>query len=124
MYKVQHFFLTVLLKEAKTEASNKPREKNKKSALLIIEKANVLNKLRKKAAKQSKMAVTNTVKQYCGSVTCWYRMDSDQHLYLTHPDPDPAIFVSDLRDVNKKLFFLSFSAYYFLKVHLHHFFQR
>ncbi len=30
-------------------------------------------------------------------------------------DPDPAIFVID---ANKKL---SFSAYYFLKVHLHHF---
>jgi hypothetical protein len=36
--------------------------------------------------------------------------------------PDPAIFVLDLQDVNKKLFlFLSFSAYYFLKVDLHHF---
>ncbi len=35
-------------------------------------------------------------------------------------DPDPAIFVSDLQDVNKKLFFFStFFAYYFLKVHLH-----
>ncbi len=30
-------------------------------------------------------------------------------------DPDPAIFVSDLLDVNKKLFF----AYYFLKVQYH-----
>ncbi len=37
-------------------------------------------------------------------------------------DPDPAIFVIDLQDANKKLIFLtSFSAYYFLKVHLHHF---
>ncbi len=33
-------------------------------------------------------------------------------------DPDPAIFIFDLQDVNKELFF---SAYYFLKVHLHHF---
>ncbi len=33
------------------------------------------------------------------------------------PDADPAIFVSDLQDVNKNNFF----AYYFLKVHLHHF---
>jgi hypothetical protein len=33
-------------------------------------------------------------------------------------DPDPAIFVFDLQDANKELFF---SAYYFLKVHLHHF---
>jgi hypothetical protein len=36
------------------------------------------------------------------------------------PDPDadldPAIFVSDLQDVNKNFF-----AYYFLKIHLHHF---
>jgi hypothetical protein len=31
---------------------------------------------------------------------------------------DPAIFVIDLQDANKKLIlFLSFSAYYFLKVH-------
>jgi len=33
-------------------------------------------------------------------------------------DPDPAIFATDLQDANKKLIF---SAYYFLKVHLHHF---
>jgi len=32
---------------------------------------------------------------------------------------DPAIFVIVLQDANKKLIF--FSAYYFLKVHLHHF---
>ncbi len=32
-------------------------------------------------------------------------------------DPDPAIFVSDLQDINKKYFF----TFYFLKVHLHHF---
>jgi hypothetical protein len=32
-------------------------------------------------------------------------------------DPDPAIFIIDLQDANKK----SFSAYYFLKVDLHHF---
>ncbi len=38
-------------------------------------------------------------------------------------DPDPDIFVSDLHDVTKKLFFFSprFFAYYFLKVHLHNF---
>jgi hypothetical protein len=37
------------------------------------------------------------------------------------PDPDLAIFVIDLQDANKKLFFFIkvFSAYYFLKVHLH-----
>jgi hypothetical protein len=38
------------------------------------------------------------------------------------PDLDPAIFVIDLQDAIKKLFFLlGFSAYYILKVHLHHF---
>jgi len=36
-------------------------------------------------------------------------------------DPDPAIFVITLQDANKKLIKKSFSAYYFLKVHLHHF---
>jgi hypothetical protein len=34
-------------------------------------------------------------------------------------DPDPAIFVSDLQDVNQKICFLCFFAYYILKVHLH-----
>jgi hypothetical protein len=33
-------------------------------------------------------------------------------------DPDPAIFVTDLQDANKKTIF---SAYFFLKVHLHNF---
>jgi hypothetical protein len=33
-------------------------------------------------------------------------------------DPDPAIFVTYLKDASKKT---SFSAYFFLKVHLHHF---
>ncbi len=37
-------------------------------------------------------------------------------------DPDPAIFVIDLQHVSKKLIFNTiFSAYYFLKVHLHRF---
>jgi hypothetical protein len=37
-------------------------------------------------------------------------------------DPDPAIFVTDLQDASKKLAFnTSFSVFYFLKVHLHHF---
>jgi hypothetical protein len=37
-------------------------------------------------------------------------------------DPDSAIFVIDLQNANKKLIFLkSFSAYCFLKVHLHNF---
>jgi len=35
-------------------------------------------------------------------------------------DPDPAIFVINLQNANKKTN-LSYFAYYFLKVHLHHF---
>jgi hypothetical protein len=36
--------------------------------------------------------------------------------------PNPAIFLIDLQDANKKLIKKkSFSAYYFLKVHLHNF---
>jgi hypothetical protein len=38
------------------------------------------------------------------------------------PEPDPVIFVIDLQDASKKLIFNTiFSAYYFLKIHLHHF---
>jgi hypothetical protein len=37
------------------------------------------------------------------------------------PDPDPAIFVIDLQDANKKLINKSFSAYYSLKANLHQF---
>jgi hypothetical protein len=38
------------------------------------------------------------------------------------PDPDPAIFVIDHQDANKKQIILkSIFAYFFLKVHLHHF---
>jgi hypothetical protein len=36
-------------------------------------------------------------------------------------DPDPAIFVIDLQEANKKLLLKKCSAYNFLKVHLHHF---
>jgi hypothetical protein len=50
--------------------------------------------------------------QFCGSMQFWYGSGSaDPYLWLMDPDPDPAIFVSDLQ-----LF-----AHYFLKVHLHHF---
>jgi hypothetical protein len=50
-------------------------------------------------------------------------MDPDLDLDLDPgSDPDPAIFVIDLQDShNKQLFSKSFSAYYFLKVHLNHF---
>jgi hypothetical protein len=37
------------------------------------------------------------------------------------PDSDPAIFIIDLQDANKKLIFKSFFGFYFFKVHLHHF---
>ena len=37
---------------------------------------------------------------------------------LSRLDPDPAIFVSDLQDVNKKLFFFCLFP---IKVHLHNF---
>ncbi len=58
----------------------------------------------------------------CGSMT--FRCGSgsgsvDPCLWLM--DPDPAIFLTNLQDANKKLFFLNLSAYYFLKVYLHHF---
>jgi hypothetical protein len=37
-------------------------------------------------------------------------------------DPDPAIFVIDLQHASKRIIFNTiFSAYYFFKVHLHHF---
>jgi hypothetical protein len=36
-------------------------------------------------------------------------------------DPDPAIFITDLQDANKKILKKGFSAYYFLKEHLHQF---
>jgi hypothetical protein len=50
--------------------------------------------------------------QCCGSVTCWYEMR------LTNdPDPDPAVFVSDIQDDNKNYFFLRLFHYYLLKVH-------
>jgi hypothetical protein len=44
----------------------------------------------------------------------WYHISSVA-------DSDPAIFIIDLQDANKKLIKKSFSAYYFLKVHLHYF---
>jgi hypothetical protein len=36
------------------------------------------------------------------------------------PDADPAFFVIALQDAKKTIFFFN-SAYYFLKVHVHHF---
>ncbi len=50
----------------------------------------------------------------------FWRGSGSADLYLILMDPDPAFFVSDLQDVNKKYFFSS-KFFYFLKVHLHHF---
>ncbi len=56
---------------------------------------------------------------WCGSGSG----SADPCLWLM--DQDPAVFVMDPQDANKKLLITnlkkSFSAYYFLKVHLHHF---
>ncbi len=44
--------------------------------------------------------------QSCGSMTCWCGSGSaDPCLWLMDPDSDPAIFVIDLQDANKKLIF-------------------
>jgi hypothetical protein len=59
---------------------------------------------------------------WCGSGSgsanpCLRLMDPDPDA-----DPDPATFIIDLQEANKKLiFFLRFSAFYYLKVHLHNF---
>ncbi len=37
------------------------------------------------------------------------------------PDSDPPILVLVLQEANKKIIIKSFSAYYFLNLHLHHF---
>ena len=53
-------------------------------------------------------------------------MDPDPRIHASdkidpNSDPDTVIFVIDLQDANeKKIFFKMFSAYFFLKVHLHH----
>ncbi len=62
------------------------------------------------------LVVSVHARQCCGSIKFLYGSRSaDPPLRLM--DPNPAIFVSDLQDVNKEYFF----AYYFLKIHLHHF---
>ncbi len=59
--------------------------------------------------------------QCCVSMAFWCGSGSAD-LYRCLMDPDPAIYVIDLQDATKKLIFLKKdSAYYFLKVHLHHF---
>ncbi len=70
-------------------------------------------------------AVQNNKKKQCsGSMTFWCGSGSgsaDPCLWLMDPDADSAIFVIDLQNANKKLNKKSFSAYYFLKAHLHNF---
>jgi hypothetical protein len=42
-------------------------------------------------------------------------------IFGADPDPDPALFVSDLQGATKKYFFSNFFlAYYFLQVHFHY----
>jgi hypothetical protein len=73
--------------------------------------------------------VTTTVDQCWGSMTFWCGSGSpDPYLWLMDPDPDPdsapdpCYFRHDVQDANKKLILKkSFSAFYFLKVHLNHF---
>jgi hypothetical protein len=54
---------------------------------------------------------------WCGSGS-----GSAGFMTLCKMDPDPDIFIIDIQDANKKNNLKkSFSAYYFLKLHLHHF---
>jgi hypothetical protein len=79
----------------------------------------------KMAAKKLFLVKIYTKWQCSGSMPFWGGSGSgsaDPCLWLIDPDPDPAIFVIDLRDASKNLIFNTiFFAYYFLKVHLHHF---
>ncbi len=65
------------------------------------------------------------VRQVFYSNQCWYGSGSesaDPYIRLMDADPDPAIFVSDLPDINKKKKkFSKFFCILLLKVHLHHF---
>jgi hypothetical protein len=53
--------------------------------------------MRRRAVRRRQGTPTDPVKFWCGSGS------ADPYLRLM--DPDPAIFVSDFQDVNKKLFF-------------------
>ncbi len=70
------------------------------------------------------LKVWNTSTNQCsGSMTFWggsWSGSLDPSFWLL--DPDPAIFIIELQHTSKKLIFNKiFSAYYYLKVHLHHF---
>ncbi len=60
--------------------------------------------------------VLSTIYQCCGSIKFWYGSGSaDQYLLLMDTDPDPAIFVSDLQEINTKVFLLiTFSRYIYI----------
>jgi hypothetical protein len=60
----------------------------------------------------------HSCRQCCGSMTFWCGSGSADPCLLLM-DPDPAIFVINVPDTNKKLFF--FKVLHFLKVHLHNF---
>ncbi len=68
----------------------------------------------------------NFFSQCCKSVTFRCGSESvDPYLCLTHLAPNPAMFVSNLQDGNKKFILKNkFFAYCFLKLHLHHFSKR
>ncbi len=51
-----------------------------------------------------------------------YTSVADPWHFDVDPEPDPSVFITDLQDANKKLITNFFSsAYYFLKILLHHF---
>ncbi len=59
-----------------------------------------------------------------GSMKFWYRYGSgDPYRRLMDPDPDPALFVSDLQDINKFFFSSKFFCLLLFEgaVHLYHF---
>ncbi len=63
------------------------------------------------------LQVNKYVNQVCGAMTFWFGSGSgsgDPCLWLM--DPDPAIFVIELQDANKKKFLIFFFVYNFLKV--------
>ncbi len=58
----------------------------------------------------------------CGFMTFWFGSgSSDPCLWLMDSDPDPSVFIIVFSDANKQLIKKKISAYYFLKVLLHHF---
>ncbi len=95
--------------------------------LLEIFQENTFSKYFSKLVKQyARLAlICVSLTQCSGSVTFWYGSGCgsgslDPCLRLTDPASDPALFVSDLQDANKKYFFsLCLYAYSFLKVHWH-----